>query len=202
MAVRTRASAPSCHRGVWGDGLEWASRSECSLWGTAELRRARQGPGRGSPEGARADGQAAFSPGWSTGWQAFQNIHEVPTSDGTCDRTRLVTPTSSSLLSLVAHPSCPLGLSPALTQDSSRHQPPPQSDLGPPLRVHTSCLSELGRRGRVEQPAWALCSLLCFGSLNYSSLYSKQPELRIQDSCFLRLPTEPRARQWSVMDVT
>lgn len=50
-------------------GLSGPGRMSRAWGGTAELRRAKRGPGCGSPEGACADGRAAFSPGCSTGWQ-------------------------------------------------------------------------------------------------------------------------------------
>lgn len=131
----------------------------------------------------------------------FQNIHEALTSDGICDRAGLIAPASPSF-SLSR--SAPFVHTRLLSRPSSGSSPCPRiADLSPSscLRVRMSCLSELGRRWRWGRPAWALCCLFCFRSLDFSTLYSKQPEWRIQDSCFLPLPTEPRARQWSVMDV-
>lgn len=102
----------------------------------------------------------------------FQNIHEALTSDGICDRAGLIAPASpSSSLSR----SAPFVHTRLLSRPSSGSSPCPRiADLSPSscLRVRMSCLSELGRRWRWGRPAWALCCLFCFRSLDFSTLYS------------------------------
>lgn len=79
-------------------------------------------------------------------------------------------------------------LLPWLSSPSAQQKCPTLGLFLPCAYVHS--VSELKKRWWTEQLTWPLWSLFCFCSLNFSpTLYTKQPEMRLQDwrcLCFPR----------------